>query len=192
MQQRSMLLVMDMINDLVHPAGAGAKTYAIKVRERNVCANTVLAIRRAREARMPVGFVRIGFSANYRECPPASLVFSRAKDNGLFKLGSWGTEVFEEIPREDGDADIVKHRVSPFYGTALQPLLSAQGIERLILTGVSTNGVVSAAVREGHDRDFACTILEDCCAGATDEEHEFALAGLRRFATVSTAADFEA
>lgn len=191
MPSDTILLVMDMINDLVHPDGAGAKTYVARCRERNVYDNTRLAIRRAREAGIRIGYVRVGFSPDYRECPPGSPVFSRARDNGLFRLGSWGTEVHADFAPQEGDADIVKHRVSPFYGTALAPLLSAQGVRRLLLAGVSTNGVVSAAVREGHDRDFHCVVLEDCCAGATDEEHEFALAGLRRFATVTTAAGFD-
>ncbi|MCX8997203.1 cysteine hydrolase [Rhizobiaceae bacterium BDR2-2] len=189
MPSDSILLVMDMINDLVHPDGAGGQTYVPRCRERNVYANTALAIERARAAGVMIGYVRVGFSPDYRECPPGSPVFSRARDNGIFKLGHWGTEVFSDFAPRAGDADIVKHRVSPFYGTTLAPLLSAQGITRLVLCGVSTNGVVSAAVREGHDRDFECVLLEDCCAGASDDEHDFALAGLRRFAGISTAAD---
>ncbi|OOO27872.1 chloramphenicol resistance protein [Agrobacterium salinitolerans] len=182
----TVLLVMDMINDLIHPDGMGAKTYGVKCRERNVYENTKSIIRRARTSGLPVGYVRVGFSPDYRECPPNSPVFSKARDNGFFKLGSWGTEVYDEFQPQDGDIDIVKHRVSPFYGTRLPPLLSAMGVKRLLLTGVSTNGVVQAAAREGHDRDFECVVLEDCCAGATDEEHDYALAGVRRFADVST------
>jgi len=192
MPSDAILLVMDMINDLVHPDGAGAKTYVPRCRERNVYGNIRLAIERARAAQMMVGYVRVGFSPDYRECPPSSPVFSRARDNGLFKLGEWGTEVYAEFAPREGDADIVKHRVSPFYGTSLQPLLSARGIGKLVLCGVSTNGVVQAAAREGHDRDYHCVVLEDCCAGATVEEHDFALAGLRRFATIATAADYTA
>jgi len=191
MPSDTILLVMDMINDLVHPEGAGAQTYVPRCRERNVYENTVLAIKRARSAGHMVGYVRVGFSPDYRECPPNSPVFSRARDNGLFRLGHWGTEVYSDFAPQEGDPDIVKHRVSPFYGTSLEPLLSAQGIKRLVLCGVSTNGVVQAAAREGHDRDFHCVVLEDCCAGATDEEHAFALAGVRRFAQVATAADFQ-
>jgi len=191
MPSDTILLVMDMINDLVHPEGAGAQTYVPRCRERNVYENTVLAIKRARSAGYMVGYVRVGFSPDYRECPPNSPVFSRARDNGLFRLGHWGTEVYSDFAPQEGDPDIVKHRVSPFYGTSLEPLLSAQGIKRLVLCGVSTNGVVQAAAREGHDRDFHCVVLEDCCAGATDEEHAFALAGVRRFAQVATAADFQ-
>lgn len=191
MPSDSILLVMDMINDLVHPDGPGAKTYVPICRERKVYENTALAIERARSAGTMVGYVRIGFSPDYRECPPASPAFSRARENGIFRLGDWGTEVYSDFKPREGDPDIVKHRVSPFYGTTLAPLLSARGIRRLILAGVSTNGVVSAAVREGHDRDFLCVLLEDCCAGSTDEEHDFALAGLRRYSTVAAAATFE-
>jgi nicotinamidase-related amidase len=187
MASGTILLVMDMMNDLVHPDGAGAKTYVLQCRQRNVYENTKLAISRARQAGVMVGYVRVGFSPDYRECPPNSPVFSRARDNGLFKLGTWGTEVHADFAPQLGDADIIKHRVSPFYGTSLMPLLSARGIRRLVLSGVSTNGVVQAGAREGHDRDFECVVLEDCCAGATDEEHAYALAGVRRFASVSTA-----
>lgn len=189
MASDSILLVMDMMNDLVHPEGMGGKSYAPLCRERGVYENTALAIRKARAAGVMVGYVRVGFSPDYAECPPGSPVFSKARDGGVFKLGSWGTEVYAEFAPQDGDPDIIKHRVSPFYGTKLEPLLRAQGVRRLVLSGVSTNGVVSAAVREGHDRDYECVVLEDCCAGATREEHDFALAGLRRFAQVTTASE---
>jgi nicotinamidase-related amidase len=184
---KTMLLVMDMINDLVHPDGPNAKTYVACGRARGIYANTVAAIAKARAAGVAVGYVRVGFSGDYRECPPASPVFSRARDAGLFKLGTWGTEVFADFAPRPEDFDIVKHRVSPFYGTNLEPVLRAHDVRRLVLCGVSTNGVVQAAVREGHDRDYACAILEDCCCGATEDEHNFALAGLRRFAEITNA-----
>ncbi|MBL4811229.1 MAG: cysteine hydrolase [Rhodobacteraceae bacterium] len=189
MSSDTILLVMDMLNDLVHPDGMGAKSYVPLCKARGVYDNTAHIIARARTAGVMVAYVRIGFSPDYCECPPASPLFSKAKENNVFKLGEWGTEIFEDFAPLPGDPDIIKHRVSPFYATKLEPLLRAQGIRHLILTGVSTNGVVSAAVREGHDRDYACTVLEDCCAGATQTEHEHALSGLRRFAKISTASE---
>lgn len=189
MASDTILLVMDMLNDLVHPDGMGSKSYVPLMRERGVYEATELAIKKARAADVMVGYVRVGFSPDYAECPPGSPVFSKARDNNVFKLGSWGTEVLSRFAPQPGDPDIIKHRVSPFYATKLEPLLRAQGIRRLVLSGVSTNGVVSAAVREGHDRDYACVLLEDCCAGATQEEHEHAMSGLRRYAQVVSAAD---
>ncbi len=185
----AMLLVMDMLNDLVHENGGGAKTYVPLMRERNVLARTRTAIDKARAAGALVGYVRVGFSPDYRECPPNSPVFSRARDNGMFKLGTWGTEVHPDVAPAAGDFDIVKHRVSPFYGTSLEPILRAHGVTNLYLCGVSTNGVVHTGVREGHDRDYACTVLEDCCAGATTDEHESALKCIARFGAIKNSAE---
>lgn len=191
MASDTILLVMDMLNDLVHPDGMGGKSYVPLMQERGVYDATKLAISRARAAGVMVGYVRVGFSPDYAECPPGSPIFSKAKENNVFKLDDWGTEVLDTFAPQPGDPDIIKHRVSPFYGTKLEPLLRAQGIRRLVLSGVSTNGVVSAAVREGHDRDYSCVLLEDCCAGATASEHEDALSGLRRYARITTATEVD-
>jgi nicotinamidase-related amidase len=184
----SMLLVMDMLNDLVDENGAGAKSYVPLMAERDVLGHTRAAIDKARAAGVLIGYVRVGFAPDYRDCPPNSPIFSRARDNGLFKLGEWGTQVHPRVAPTDGDFDFVKHRVSPFYGTALAPALSARRIERLYLCGVSTNGVVHSGAREASDRDFECVVLEDCCAGATKDEHESALRCLGRFAAIRDSA----
>jgi nicotinamidase-related amidase len=183
---KSILLVMDMLNDLVHENGSGAKTYVPLMKERKVLENTNAMIAKARAAGVQVGYVRVGFSADYREAPHTSVIFSGARKNGLFKLGTWGTEVIDILKPNPEDFDIVKHRVSPFYGTSLEPILRANGISRLLLSGVSTNGVVHTGAREGHDRDYSVVILEDCCAGSTAEEHEIALKCMGRYGTIET------
>ena len=181
---KPMLLVMDMLNDLVHENGGGAKTYVPLMKERNVLLRTKAVIAKARAAGAPIGYVRIGFSPDYRECPSNSPVFSRARSAGMFKLGTWGTEIHPDLAPQPGDFDIVKHRVSPFYGTSLEPILRTHGVTHLVMSGVSTNGVVHSGAREAHDRDYACTVLEDCCAGATTDEHETALRSVGRFAAI--------
>jgi nicotinamidase-related amidase len=182
---------MDMMNDLVSETGASAGTYGVQVRERGVLENTAKAIAAARKAGVPVGFVRVGFSPDYRECPPASPIFSGARKNGLFQLGTPGTEVHPALGKQAADFDIVKHRVSPFYGTSLEPILRANGVERVILCGVSTNGVVHSGAREAHDRDYECIIFEDCCAGVTKDEHDHAIACLGRYAQILSSQAFD-
>ena len=189
--KKSLFLVMDMMNDLVAEDGFNAKTYGVQVKERGVLENTARAIANARAAGVKVAYVRVGFSSDYRECPPASPIFSGARANGIFQLGTPGTEVHPALAPQQGDFDIVKHRVSPFYGTALEPILRAQGIERVILCGVSTNGVVHSGAREAHDRDYEVVILEDCCAGVTADEHMHAVACLGRYATITTTDQFD-
>ena len=189
---RSIYLVLDMVNDLVAEDGPNGKTpLGQQVRGRGIIAKTQTAIQRARAADVPIGFVRIGFSSDYRECPATSAIFSGARQHGLFKLGTKGTEVHADLAPRPGDFDIVKHRVSPFYGTSLEPILRAHRIERIVLSGVSSVAVVQATVREAHDRDYVCVVLEDCCAAATAEDHAAAIAVLQRFATFTTAAEVD-
>lgn len=186
----SIYLVLDMENDLVHadgPSGKGA--YGEQVRGRRILENTRHALAKARAAQVPVGFVRVGFSPDYRECPPDSPIFSGARKNGIFKLGTWGTEVHPDLGMQPGDFDIVKHRVSPFYSTSLEAILRARGIRRIYCSGISTNAVVQATVREGHDRDYEIVVLEDCCCALSAEEHESAIQGLRRFCRLTTSQD---
>jgi len=189
--KKTLLLVMDMMNDLVAEDGFNAQTYGIQVKERNVLANAARAIAAARAAGVAIGYVRVGFSPDYREAPPASPIFSGARNNGIFKLGTKGTEVHPALAPAEGDFDIVKHRVSPFYATSLEAILRAHAIERIVICGVSTNGVVHSGAREAHDRDCEVVILEDCCAGVTADEHMHAIACLGRYATITTTQDFD-
>jgi nicotinamidase-related amidase len=184
-------LVLDMINDIVHDDGPNGKgPMGEQLRQRGVIGRTKGAIAKARAAGLRIGYVRVGFSPDYKECPANSPVFSRHRQNGWLKLGTWGCEVHPELTPEADDFDIVKHRVSPFYGTALEPMLRVLGARRLVMSGVSTNAVVQAAMRDGHDRDFECVLLEDCCAAFSAEEHQAAVAGLARFGSIVSSQDY--
>jgi nicotinamidase-related amidase len=192
MAAKPILLVLDMINDLVHEDGPnGAKGYGPLLAARNVLGNAETAIAKARAAGVPVGYVRIGFSPDYRECPPNSRVFQGAKKAGMFKLGEWGTEVHPRLAPRPGDFDIVKHRVSPFYATALEPILRAHGIDTLYLFGVSTSGAVLSAAKDGHDRDYDIVVLEDCSCAASEAQHQAVIEQMNRLATITTAAKLE-
>lgn len=186
----SIYLVLDMMNDLVHPDGPNGKApYGEQSRARNIVAHTRRAIDRARAAGLPIGFVRVGFSPDYRECPASSPIFSGARKNGIFKLGGWGTQTHPDLGQQPGDFDIVKHRVSPFYATSLEVILRTRGVRRIYCSGISTNAVVQALVREGHDRDYEMVLLEDCCCALSAEEHELSVKSLQRFCRITSSAD---
>jgi nicotinamidase-related amidase len=180
-------LVLDMINDLVHEDGPnGQKGYGPELKRRNTLANTAEALRKARAAGVKIGYVRVGFSPDYRECPPNSRIFQGAKKAGMFKLGTWGTEVHPALAPKPGDFDIVKHRVSPFYATSLEAILRANGIRRLYLSGVSTSGAVLSGAKDGHDRDYDVFVLDDCCCALSEEQHQAVIDQMRRMTTILT------
>lgn len=184
-QARSIYLVLDMQNDLVHADGPNGKSpLGAQVQKRQLIAKTAQAIKKAREAGILVGFVRVGFTAGYPECPPASPIFSGAPAAGLFKLGAWGTEIHPELEQREGDIQVAKHRVSPFYSTGLEAALRARNITRIYCSGVSTQAVVQATVRDGHDRDYEMIVLEDASCAHSDEEHANSMGSIARFCKV--------
>ena len=48
-------------------------------------------------------------------------------------------------------------------------VLRARGVERLVLAGIATSGVVLSTLRAAADLDFAVTVLRDGCADADPE-----------------------
>lgn len=186
-QPTSIFLVLDMQNDLVHADGPNGKgPLAEQVQGRQLVAKTARAIAKARAAGIAVGFVRVGFSEGYPECPEGSQVFSAAQQHGLFKLGAWGTEIHPDLEQRPGDVQVVKHRVSPFYSTTLEVQLRARNVQRIYCSGVSTQAVVQATVRDGHDRDFEMIVLEDLCAAHTAQEHANSMGSIGRFCKVES------
>lgn len=186
----SIYLVLDMENDLVHESGPNATgPYGQQVKSRQIIARTRDALGKARAAGIRVGYVRVGFSPDYRECPPTSPIFSGVKKNGLLKLGTWGTEIHPAIAPTPEDVQVIKHRVSPFYSTNLEAILRANDISRIYCSGISTNAVVQSTVREGHDRDYEMIVIEDCCCALSEDEHMSSIANLKRFCLITTSTE---
>ncbi|MFF7727251.1 cysteine hydrolase family protein [Streptomyces sp. NPDC008001] len=187
MKRRPALLVMDLINEIVHPEGKYAGDgYLDQVTRRGVLENAAEAISLARAQDIPVIYVVVGFSPDYAGFPERSTVFREAREDRRIVLGTWATEVHASLRPAEGEPVVAKHRLSPFHGTELDELLRARDVDTLLLTGVTTDLVVLSAAREGHDRDYSVEILEDATATSDDALHEAALTVLARTATIST------
>jgi nicotinamidase-related amidase len=57
----------------------------------------------------------------------------------------------------------------------LELLLTTQGIQTLIVMGVTTEVCVQTTVREANDRGFHCIVVSDACASFFDDFHETSL-----------------
>lgn len=54
-------------------------------------------------------------------------------------------------------------------------VLRTQGIETLILAGVTTSGVILSTVSQAFDLDYRLVIASDCCADPDHDTHVFLL-----------------
>jgi nicotinamidase-related amidase len=169
----SLYLVLDLINDIV----SGEGHVADEINRRSVLARSADAIAKARAAGVPVAYVRVGFTGE-QDKPRCSPFLRPFYDAGYLRLDGAGTQVHPDVAPLAGDLNIIKHRVSAFWGTELDLILRSRGIDKLYVSGVSTTYAVSSTVREAHDRDLEIVLIEDACAAGSQAEHEAVLAAL--------------
>ena len=123
----------------------------------------------ARAAGMPVAFVVVGFRPGYPEVSANNKGFSAVKAAGRLV----NPTVIDALAPIEGEPVVVKHRVGALYGTDLPVILSAFDVNHLVLTGISTSGVILSTTRMGADMDFAITILADCIGDSDPAVHDF-------------------
>jgi nicotinamidase-related amidase len=148
---------------------------------------TASLIDSARRAGMKVIYVVVGFRPGYPEVSPRNKSFSAVRDTGRFVEGAAGTEMHPAVAPIPGDVVVTKHRVSAFFGTDLDMVLRANGIETLVLTGIATSGVVLSTIRHAADADYRLVVVSDCCADPDPEVHRVLIEKVfARPATVTT------
>jgi len=129
-----------------------------------------MAINAARSAHVPVIYAVVTFRKNYPEISSNNRSFSALKQRPSPSQETTATTLIHPaIAPQDSDIVITKRRVSAFTGSDLEVILRAQGITHLVLSGIATSGVVLSTLREAADRDYALTVLSDCCADGDEE-----------------------
>ncbi len=134
------------------------------------------AVAAARDAGIPVLFVRVAFRPGLPEISPNNRQFGALRQGPSDVAAAMGqdhpaTQLHAALEPRADEPVIVKRRVSAFSGSDLDVLLRGAGATRLVLAGVSTSGVVLSTLRQAADLDFACTVLSDACADGDPEVH---------------------
>ncbi len=190
MMQKTAYILIDFINDIVHPDGKIAgKGYAAFDLEFKGLDHAAQLLAHARANNDLIVHVRVGFSSHYAECPEQSLLFGVARKFGAFQLGAWGTEFHSAVAPQPGEMVVTKHRVSPFYGTSLDLILRNNDVTHVVIAGCATDMAVQAAARDAHDRDYAVKVVADCCIAASRDDHDGALRLMSKIAQVQNFLD---
>lgn len=152
------------------------------------------AIAAARKAGIPVIYVVVGFRKNFPEISLHNLSFGALKQGGsVYKALEEPIAIDPAVSPQEGDIVITKRRISAFTGSDLAVVLSGLEVKHLVLSGISTSGVVLSTLREAADKDFRLTVLSDGCADMDPEVHTVLLSKVfPRQAAVVTAAEWAA
>jgi nicotinamidase-related amidase len=159
---KTALLVMDMQAAMVGMV-PNAANFILEVKK---------AIDHARSSAIPVIYVVVGFREGFPEVSMNNKSFSAVKQRfGSADMNDF-IKVHADLAPIAGEVVTVKRRVSAFAGSDLEVLLRAYGIQHIVLTGISTSGVVLSTTREAADKDYQITILADGCADPDEEVHQ--------------------
>lgn len=123
----------------------------------------------ARTAGIPVIYTNVVYQPGgadggvfYRKLP-ALKVFDAGSS-----LGGWP----EGLAPGDGEAVLTKQYPSAFFGTDLNKLLAEQGIDTLIITGVTTSGCIRATCVDAMSYGFIPIVVADACGDRHERPHE--------------------
>jgi nicotinamidase-related amidase len=150
------VLVVDVLDDFDHD-DADALLESFRARG----AAMARAIATAREAGVPVIYVNDDRDRWDSDAP----ALAREAADGR------GGEVIRDLLPGRGDHVLLKHRYSAFDHTALELLLQAESVERVVILGAATEGCVVQTALDAREQGLKATILADACA-TTDEDLE--------------------
>jgi len=143
----------------------------------------------SREAGLQIFYVVVQFRADYPEVSSGNERFAAAKALGTLLMGSESAQIHSEIEPHGGDIVVTKKRVSAFAGSDLEIILRAREIDTLVLTGVSTLGVVESTARSAADMDYRVVVLEDGCADSSLAAHNAAMQYVIPFSAMMASCD---
>jgi len=162
--KRAAVLVVDFIRAYTTP---GAPLYAAPVVE--AVRQTVDVLATARRKGVLVIYTRVIYS-------PSGV------DGGIFvqkvpvlRTMVEGEPLAEIVPAllpTSGDIILNKQYASAFFGTSLAAMLTAQGVDTVIVTGCSTSGCVRATAVDGMQYGFRVIVPRECVGDRRVEPHE--------------------
>ena len=91
---------------------------------------------------------------------------------------------------QSGEPLLLKQYASAFFGTSLAAMLTAQGIDTVIITGVSTSGCVRATALDACQHGFLPFVVRDAVGDRDPRPHEANLFDLQaKYAEVVSEAE---
>lgn len=186
---RTAVVVIDCQVDFGAPDGEMARRGVDMTAPQAALAKAASLVDAARGAGVKIVFVRLLTRGENKIAREAK---HRRGDNepDLCVEGTRGAEFIGPQPRT-GDLIVSKTHFSAFAHTGLADQLHAQGVDTLVLAGLTTECCVASSAWDGFEHDFHVFIAEDACAAYDEGLHRHALKALALSgATTATTGEF--
>jgi nicotinamidase-related amidase len=161
------LLLIDVLTTFQFPDGDAILEGALKIRDALVKLKA-----RVRELRIPVLYVNDNFGDWRSE---KEVLIGRC-------LEAKGARFVKPLLPDTEDYFVLKPMHSAFYMTPLEVLLQRLQVEKLILTGLTSNSCITVTAHDANMRGFDIYVPPDCSCTRNAQEHVQALVQLEAMA----------
>ena len=159
------LLVIDLVLAYTQP---GSPLYAGPgVADVVACNERLVAA--ARAAGVPVIFTNVEYAPGGAD---GGVFFRKVPALRLFERGSALGAFPPSLSPQADEVTITKQYASAFFGTPLAAMLTARGIDTLLITGVSTSGCVRASALDACQHGFLPFVVREGCGDRHPAPHE--------------------
>ena len=145
------LILIDYINEICHQEGKISGCAAM-INEQQIVSKVNKLLRCARQENCLIVWIVVGFESTYINANLNSPIFSRAKQYQAFELGTWGTELLENLDYHAGELVIIKNAVNPFHATNLDHILRCNDISEVYVACGTAEVAIQSCARNAHER----------------------------------------
>lgn len=179
------LLIIDMQRDFLAPGGYAEQAGLAIDTLRAPIPRIQALLQAARSQGLTIIYTREGHRADLSDVSQVKLrrsqragatIGSAGPMGRLLIRGEYGHDIIDELTPQRGEILIDKPGYGAFHQTDLALILHNRGIQRLLLTGVTTDICVHSTLREAVDRGFDCLTVSDACAATHTDIHAAMLA----------------
>jgi gluconolactonase len=187
---RTALIIQDLQNDVISEGGAFADSGAPQhAQEQKVVARVRGLAQTFRRAGSPVIHVWYIVEKGAPGLKQNAPLFQGVKGAKALVRGTWGAEPAKGLEPKRGDYVVEKMRMSAWEGTKLEVLLSALGVDTIVIAGAWTNMSIEHTARTGADKGYTVVVPEDGCSTMNADWHNASINyALQNVATVTTCA----
>lgn len=161
---RTVLLVIDPVNDFLSEGGAAFEMTKTTLALHNVIDNLRLAIEGARLAGVPVIFGPMAYTEEdyadehlQHRCGINRLMFERK----MFTAGSWGADFHPDVKPLNNEIVLTPHKSTDVFETDLPQHLERLGTTHLIIAGMAANLCCESTGRRATEKGYDVTFLKD-------------------------------
>jgi nicotinamidase-related amidase len=163
------LLLVDVVNHFEFPDGDKILKNALPLAPR-----LARLKERGRRAGIPTVYVNDNFG-EWRSDAAKLLAY-------CLRAGCPGKKFVEQIKPDEDDYCVLKPMHSAFYQTPLDVLLRHLGCRSIVVAGLTTNSCILCTAHAANMRDLELTVVSDCCAARSRQEHNEALKNIKEMA----------